>query len=132
MVKVDASDTGVGAVLSQRTPEDQQLHPCAFFSCRLSPAKRNYDIGNRELLAVVRSLQKWRHWLEGVEQSFIIWTDHKNLSYLHSAKWLNSRQARRTLFLGRLTFTLTYRPGSQSIKPDALSRQTSSEPLNQS
>lgn len=52
IVEVDASDTGVGAGLSQRSPEDNKLHPCAFFSRRLAPAERNYDVGNRELLAV--------------------------------------------------------------------------------
>ena len=57
-------------MLSQRSPADQKLHPCAFFSRRLSPAKRNYDIGNRELLAVVLSLQDWIHWLEGAEHLF--------------------------------------------------------------
>lgn len=91
IVEVDASNSGMGAVLSQRTPGDQKLHPCAFFSQRLSPAERNYDVGNRELLAVVLALQEWRHWLEGSEQPFVVWTDHKNLSYLQSVKRLNSR-----------------------------------------
>ncbi|KAK7878585.1 hypothetical protein WMY93_030421 [Mugilogobius chulae] len=90
VVEVDASDSGIGAVLSQRSPEDNKMHPCAFFSRKLSPAERNYDIGNRELLAVVLALKEWRHWLEGAEHPFIVWTDHKNLSYLHSAKRLNS------------------------------------------
>lgn len=56
MAVVDASDVGVGTVLSQRDPVDQKLHPCAFFSHRLTPAERNYDIGNQELLAVVLAL----------------------------------------------------------------------------
>ncbi|KAK7891460.1 hypothetical protein WMY93_023423 [Mugilogobius chulae] len=127
VVEVDASDSGIGAVLSQRSPEDNKMHPCAFFSRKLSPAERNYDIGNRELLAVVLALKEWRHWLEGAEHPFIVWTDHKNLSYLHSAKRLNSRQARWALFLGRFNFTLTYRPGSRNIKPDALSRQSAAD-----
>ena len=89
-----------------------------------SPAGvRNYDVGNRELLAVVLALQEWRHWLEGSTFPFIVWTDHKNLSYLRSARRLNSRQARLALFLGRFNFSLTYRPGSRNTKPDALSRQ---------
>ncbi|KAI2642383.1 Transposon Tf2-9 polyprotein [Labeo rohita] len=65
VVKVDASEVRVGAVLSQHSAADYKMHPCAFFSCRLSPAERNYDIGNRELLAVKLALEKWRHWLEG-------------------------------------------------------------------
>ncbi|KAI3358945.1 hypothetical protein L3Q82_014740 [Scortum barcoo] len=75
VLEVDASDVGVGAVLSQqRSSEDQKLHPCAFFSKRLSPAERNYDIGNRELLAVKLALEEWRHWLEGSKQPFLVWT----------------------------------------------------------
>uniref|UniRef100_A0A8D0CUG7 Gypsy retrotransposon integrase-like protein 1 n=1 Tax=Sander lucioperca TaxID=283035 RepID=A0A8D0CUG7_SANLU len=122
VVEVDASDTGVGAVLSQRSPEDNKLHPCAFLSRKLSQAERNYDVGNRELLAVKLALEEWRHWLEGAEQPFIIWTDHKNLAYIQSAKQLNPRQARWALFFGRFNFSLSYRPGSRNVKPDALSR----------
>ncbi len=91
VVEVDASEVGVGAVLSQRATSDDKVHPCAFFSHRLSPAKRNYDIGNRELLAVKLALEEWRHWLEGSGVPFIVWTDHKNLEYIQSAKRLNSR-----------------------------------------
>ncbi|KAI3355849.1 hypothetical protein L3Q82_004229 [Scortum barcoo] len=123
ILEVDASDVGVGAVLSQRSLEDQKLHPCAFFSRRLSPAEKNYDIGNRELLAVKLALEEWRHWLEGSKQPFLVWTDHKNLEYIRSAKRLNSRQAGWSLFLTRFNFTLSYRPGSRNVKPDALSRQ---------
>jgi len=98
---------GVGAILSQRAARDQKLHPCAFFSRRLSPAVRNYDVGNRELLAVKLALEEWRHWLEGTSLPFLRWTDHKNLEYIQSAKRLNSRQARWSLFfLYGLTFTL--------------------------
>lgn len=62
VVEVDASDTGVGVILSQRLPTDNKLDPCVFFSRRLSPVERNYNVGNRELLAVVLALQEWRHW----------------------------------------------------------------------
>lgn len=123
IVEVDASGIGVGAVLSQRSPSDQKLHPCAFFSRCLSSAERNYSIGDCELPAVKLALEEWRHYLEGARLPFVVWTDHKNLSYIQSAKRLNSRQARWALFFGRFNFTLTYRPGSRNIKPDALSRQ---------
>lgn len=122
MVEVDASDVGVGAVLSQRSEGDGHLHPCAFLSRKLSPAERNYDIGNRELLAVKVALDEWQHWLEGEEQPFLVWTDHKNLEYLQTAKKLNSRQPRWALFFNRFNFHLSYRPGSKNAKPDALSR----------
>ena len=122
VVEVDASEVGVGAVLSQRSKKDGRLHPCAFLSKKLSPAEANYDVGNRELLAIKVALEEWRHWLEGAENPFIVWTDHKNLEYLKAAKRLNSRQARWALFFSRFNFSLSYRPGSKNLKPDCLSR----------
>ncbi|KAL1023302.1 hypothetical protein UPYG_G00038940, partial [Umbra pygmaea] len=69
-VEVDASEVGVGAVLSQPSVMDSALHPCAFFSRKLTPAERNYDVGNRELLAIKLALEEWRHWLEGSTHPF--------------------------------------------------------------
>lgn len=57
-MEVKASDSGVGAVLSQRRSTDQKLHPCAFFSHHLLPAERNYDMGNHELLVLILALQE--------------------------------------------------------------------------
>ncbi|KAK3514000.1 hypothetical protein QTP70_001270 [Hemibagrus guttatus] len=82
IMEVDASTTGVGAVLSQQQGNPSRLHPCAFFSRKLNPAERNYDIGNQELLAVKLALEEWRHWLEGAKHPFLVLTDHKNLEYL--------------------------------------------------
>ncbi|KAL0179865.1 hypothetical protein M9458_025307, partial [Cirrhinus mrigala] len=114
--------TGVGAVLSQRQGQPSKTYPCAFYSHKLSPAEKNYDVGNRELLAMKLALEEWRHWLEGARHPFIILTDHKNLEYLRTAKVLNHRQARWSLFFTRFNFTISYRPGSQNTKADALSR----------
>ena len=123
IVEVDASDSGVGAVLSQRDEADQKLHPCAFYSRKLSPAERNYDVGNRELLAVHEALKEWRHWLEGAALPFVVLTDHKNLTYVQSAKRLNPRQSRWSLFFSRFDFSLSYKPGSHNVRADALSRR---------
>ncbi|KAL0147031.1 hypothetical protein M9458_057555 [Cirrhinus mrigala] len=100
------------------------LPPHRPYDCaiELLPAESNYDIGNRELLAVKLALEEWRHWLEGSGVPFMVWTDHKNLEYIRTAKRLNSRQARWALFFGRFDFTLSYRPGSKNVKPDSLSR----------
>ncbi|KAI2651009.1 Transposon Tf2-6 polyprotein [Labeo rohita] len=122
IVEVDASSTGVGAVLSQRQGEPAKMFPCAYYSHKLSPTERNYDVGNRELLAIKLALEEWRHWLEGSKHPFTVLTDHKNLEYLRSAKVLNHRQARWSLFFTRFHFQVSYRPGTQNTKADALSR----------
>ncbi|KAK3517629.1 hypothetical protein QTP70_013430 [Hemibagrus guttatus] len=122
IVEVDASTTGVGAVLSQQQGNPRKLHPCAFFSRKLNSAEVNYDIENRELLAVKLALEEWRHWLEGAKHPFTVLTDHKNLEYLRAANKLNPRQARRALFFTRFKFTISYRPGAKNVKADALSR----------
>ncbi|KAI3367781.1 hypothetical protein L3Q82_026217 [Scortum barcoo] len=108
-------------VLVQPDPA-QQLNRGRGGSCR--PITTSVS---RELLAVKMALEEWRHWLEGSTQPFVVWTDHKNLAYIQTAKRLNSRQARWALFFSRFDFVLTYRPGSRNIKPDALSRQFSVE-----
>ncbi|KAK3506694.1 hypothetical protein QTP70_015432 [Hemibagrus guttatus] len=121
VVEVDASTTGVEAVLSQQQGNPSHLHPCAFFSHKLNPAERNYDIGNRELLAIKLALEEWRHWLEGARHPFLVLTDHKNLEYLRAAKRLNPRQARWALFFTWFEFSISFRPGSKNTKADALS-----------
>ncbi len=122
IVEVDFSTMGVGAILSQQQGNPSRLHPCAFFSHKLSLAERNYDIGNRELLAIKLALGEWRHWLEGAKHPFTVLTDHKNLQYLREAKRLNPRQARWGLFFTRFNCKITYHPGPKNIKADALSR----------
>jgi hypothetical protein len=117
IVEVDVSEAGIGAVLSQRSGTQPKLRPCAFFSKKLNPAERNYDVGNRELLAVVKALKAWRHWLERAKHPFLIWTEHRKLEYIRVARRLNPRQARWAMF-----FTFSYRPGSQNAKADTLSR----------
>ncbi len=120
----------MGGVLSQLQGTPNRLHPCAFFSRKLSPVENNYDIGNRELLAIKLALKEWRHWLEGAQHSFTVLTDHKNLEYLREAKRLSPRQARWALFFTRFNFSNSYRPGSKNIKADALSRLHSPEDNN--
>ncbi len=128
MVEVDAATLGVGAVLSQWKGEPPVLHPCAYFSKKLSPVEQNYDVGNRELLAIKLALEEWRHWLEGAQHPFVVITDHKNLQYLQEAKRLNPRQARWALFFTSFCFSISYRPRSKNIKADALSRLHQPDP----
>jgi hypothetical protein len=75
------------------------------------------------MLAIIRGLEEWRHFLEGAPDRFEIWTDHKNLEYFMSAKKLNWRQARWSLTLARFDFVMHHRPGKTMGKSDALSRR---------
>lgn len=121
-LEADSSNYATGAVLSQEG-EDGKWHPIGFYSRSLSTVERNYDIHDKEMLAIMRSLEEYRHLLEGTQHEFEIWTDHKNLEYFMSAKKLNRRQARWSLYLSRFNFKLMHRPGTKSLKPDALSRR---------
>lgn len=76
------------------------------------------------------ALEECRHWFEGAEQPFIIWNDHKNLTYIQTAKCLNSCQACWSLFFGQFNFTITYHLGSKNAKPDVLSHQFTPEEDN--
>lgn len=58
-------------------------------SCKLSPAEKDHDVGEWELLAIKVGLEEWHHLLEGAVQPFWVWTDHKNLEYLKSVKTLD-------------------------------------------
>ncbi|KAK3505715.1 hypothetical protein QTP70_004361, partial [Hemibagrus guttatus] len=122
-VEIDASSSGIGAVLSQRHGTPGKLHPCAFYSRKLTVAKANYDMGNRELLSIKDALEEWCYWLEGARHPFLVLTDHRNLENLRDAKRLNLRQARWALFFTRFEFSVTYCPGSKNSKADALSLQ---------
>src|SRR6266404_754636 len=121
LVEADSSSYATGAVLSQMR-DDDKWHPVAYISKSLSPAERNYDIYDKEMLAVIRALQQWRHYLEGATHPVQILTDHKNLEYFMTAQKLNRRQARWSVFLSRFDLRLQHRPGKSSAKPDLLSR----------
>ncbi|XP_077137060.1 uncharacterized protein LOC143794136 [Ranitomeya variabilis] len=131
ILEVDASSTGAGAVLSQKTPEGLTA-PCGFFSKAFSPSERNYTIGDRELLAIKLALGEWRYLLEGSVHPFVIFSDHKNLTYLQTAQRLNPRQARWSLFFARFEFELRFRPGNKNIRADALSRSFQSKSFSKS
>jgi len=122
-IEADSSDFATGAVLSQQGSDDK-WHPVAFLSKSLSPVERNYEIHDKEMLAIVRALEEWRHFVEGAEHQVEIWTDHKNLEYFMTAKKLNRRQARWSLLLARFDFVMHHRPGKTMGKSDALSRRS--------
>uniref|UniRef100_A0A8C5MLK4 Gypsy retrotransposon integrase-like protein 1 n=1 Tax=Leptobrachium leishanense TaxID=445787 RepID=A0A8C5MLK4_9ANUR len=126
-LETDASDIALGAILSQKSGVKNLMHPVAFYSRRLSPAEKNYSIGEKELLAIKSALEEWRHLLEGAKHPVVVYTDHRNLEYLRTAKRLRPRQARWALFFARFLLHITYRPGVRNGKADALSRRYDSD-----
>jgi len=97
-IEVDALDYTTGGVLSMEC-KDGLWRPVAFLSKSLNKTERNYEIHDKEMLAIVRGLEVWRYLLEGVQFKFEIWTDHKNLEYFMRVQKLNRRQARWVLYL---------------------------------
>jgi len=91
-VEADTSDYTMGGVLSAKC-KDRRWRPVAFISKSLNTMERNYEIHDKEMLAVIRCLEVWRHYLEGAKLEFEIWTDHKNLQYFMTSQKLNRRQA---------------------------------------
>jgi len=121
-VEADALDYATGGTLSVKG-KNGRWRPVAFISKSLSSAERNYKIHDKEMLAVIRCLEDWRHYLEGTKKEFKIWTDHKNLQYFMSSQKLNHRQARWALYLSRFNFALKHVPGKSMGKVDSLSRR---------
>ena len=117
-VKADTSNYATGGVLSMKC-SDEMWRPVTFISKSLSDTKRNYEIHDKEMLAVVRCLEVWRHFLEETVVKFEIWIDHKNLEYFMKAQKLNQRQARWALYLSRFNFTLKHIPESKMGKAES-------------
>ena len=96
----------------------------AFLSKLLNETERNYEIHDKEMLAIIRGLEAWRHLLEGAQFKFEIWTNHKNLEYFMKAQKLNRRQAQWALYLSQFDFTLKHVLGTRIGKVDGLSRRS--------
>ena len=75
------------------------------------------------MLAIIRALTTWRHYLEGLPKTFEIQSDHKNLEYWRKAQHLTRRQARWALYLSRFDFVISHKPGTSNGRADALSRR---------
>ena len=95
----------------------------AYISKSLNEAERNYEIHDKEMLAIIRYLEAWRYFLEEAKGRFEIWTDHKNLEYFVKAQKLNQRQVRWSLYLSRFDFTLKHVAGKSMRRADSLSRR---------
>ena len=100
------------------------LHPVVFFFRKRLPQEINYEIYNKELLAIIKSFKEWRLMLEGAGLPVKILTNHRNLQYFMSTKQLSCRQARWSEFFSRFNFVIQYRLGKLGVKPDISTRRS--------
>lgn len=113
-LSTDASSVAIGAYL------EQEHGPIAFASRSLNQTERNYSTTDREFLALIWGIQKFRQYLYG--RSFSCRTDHKPLTSIIKASPMNTRHARYLMTLEEYDFSLEYVPGSANVVPDVLSR----------
>ena len=140
ILETDASDYVTSAVLSQRGT-DGILRPIAYLSTKMDPAECNYDIYDKELMAIVKAFEEWRPELMNAEfdddelteatRPTLVYSDHKNLEHFMTTKQLNRRQARWAEFLSQFNFKVVYRPGAQGTKPDAFTRRSQDLPSDE-
>ncbi|KAJ1081363.1 hypothetical protein NDU88_001545 [Pleurodeles waltl] len=123
IVEADASDVAIGAVLSERNKDTGQLHPVAYMSQKLNEAEQNYVIAEKELLVICDAFKEWRHHLLGAKYTVTVYTDHRNLKFMSSARLLTPRHLRWMLFFAEFDFVVTFLPGKDNRKADALSCQ---------
>ena len=87
-VETDASGFAVAAILSQ-IQDDNVWRPIAFFSKAMNPAERNYEIYDKEMLAIIKVFKEWSHHLKGAQETIKVLTDHQNLTYFRKPQNLN-------------------------------------------
>jgi len=127
LVETEASQYVCTGILSQQD-EDGKWKPIAYRSKTMKPVECNYDVHDKELLAIVQAHQEWRRYLKGSGQHFRVLTDHQNLIGFTTTKELTGRQIRWSEVLRGFEFKIEYRPGKEGGKPDALTRRKADMP----
>ena len=84
MIETDASDFALGSILSQYL--GKRLHPVAFHSRKLNDAERNYEIHDKELLAILEAFREWKHYLLEADDPVTVYTDHQNVQHFLTTK----------------------------------------------
>ena len=125
-LNTDASGFAIAAVLSQQQ-SDGTIRPVAYYSRKMNAAEKNYDVHDKELLAIVMAVKHWRCYLEGSPHPTKVLTDHKGLQWLSSKAELTGRQARWVELLSDVEYVVSYIPGPQNAAADALSRRADME-----
>ena len=118
-LETDASNSTTGVVLS--ILKDDKWHPIAFSSHTMSPEEQNYLVGDKEMLSVIHSMEKWCHYLAGAHHKFEIWNDHINLQWFMKRQDLNWCQVCWAQYLSHFTFKWTHKARSIMGKVDTLS-----------
>ena len=108
----------IGTVLWATVDSNGNRHPISFISKTFSPTEHNYEIYDRELLAIIHALTEWRHYIQGSSHMTTVLSDHKNLTYYHEAQKLNWQQARWSLYLSEYDIKLVHTPGHKMIQSD--------------
>ena len=121
-VFADASNYALGAMICQKD-EKGRMRPVLFYSRKLLPAEMNYSTSDKELLAIVQTLKKFRHYLQGTKHTVIVKSDHANLRTFTTTKVLSGRQARWAEELSSYDFIIEHVKGKENIVADALSRR---------
>jgi len=122
VMETNVSDYALAAVLSIMT-KDNEIHPIAFHSQTFSALELNYDVHDKELLAIFKAFKIWRHYLEGSALPIDIVTDHKNLEYFSTTKVLTRQQVRWSEYLSQFNLIIHFCPRRLGTKPDALTRR---------
>ncbi|GFU72562.1 transposon Tf2-9 polyprotein [Trichonephila clavipes] len=123
IIRTDASNYALGAVLLQGEGSDE--HPIEYASRLLTPAERNYSTTEREALAVVWALKKFRGYIEGTE--ITVASDHQPLKWLLNLKSPTGRLARWALEIQSFNLKVQYIPGKANVVADMLSRPVTQE-----
>ena len=124
IVAADASGEAIGAVLLQEHQE--VLHPVAFLSRKLSALEHRLPTHDREMLAVITALQRWRPYLYGAVNT-TVWTDHNPLTHFATQPKLSMKQVRWLDVFAEFQARMVYRKGAAMSGPDALSRAVHGE-----
>src|SRR5882672_9630760 len=123
VVETDASDYAIAAIISQISPDDGDIHLIMFYSPSMQPAELNYEIYDKELLAIFEAFRQWHNYLEGSAHVVLMLSDHKNLKYFTTTKQLTRRQVHWSEYLSGFNYLIRYRAGRLGTKPDALTRR---------